>query len=309
MRERRRRDGADGAPSAEPTDPPHATRIPLDLPLYVERLGHGDPLILLHGFGASRVTWRHWVPDLARSFTAYLVDMRGFGSALRPVSARYAPDDMADDVRRMILELDLRRVTLVGHSIGGGVALLTTLRLHDQGEAGRVARLISVAGTAYDQKIPYYVEMLRHRHTQLLLQLVPTRWLIRKIIRSIVYDVEGVSDELVEHYANPLRPLAAKRAVVAAALQIVPEDLDELIRRYPELDVPTLLLWGRHDPVVPLSVGERLARDLPDARLVVLERCGHMPQEELPEESLAVVRSFLTESALPADGARRSQRG
>ena len=90
-------------------------RIPLDLPIYVERVGQGEPLILLHGFGASRVTWRHWVPELAPRFAVYLVDLRGFGAAAKVDPPRYGPGDMADDVRRMILALDLRNVTLVGH--------------------------------------------------------------------------------------------------------------------------------------------------------------------------------------------------
>jgi pimeloyl-ACP methyl ester carboxylesterase len=272
-----------------------AERVRLDLPIHVERVGRGDPLILLHGFGASSVTWRHWAPELARTHTVYLVDLRGFGSAARVKPARYAPADMADDVRRMILALDLRRATLVGHSMGGGVALVTTLLLKDQGEGERVARLVSVAGTAYEQKIPYYVDMLRRPATQLLVPLLPTRWLIRRILESIVYDVSSVTDEQVESYAGPLRSWESKRAAVAAALQVVPDNLHELVARYPELDVPTLILSGRHDPVVPLSVGVRLASELPNARLVVLERCGHIPSEERPEESLAVVQRFLAE--------------
>jgi pimeloyl-ACP methyl ester carboxylesterase len=279
-------------------------RLPVDLPIYVERVGQGDPLILLHGFGASRVTWRHWVTELARRYSVHLVDMRGFGSAPAVDPPRYAPADMADDLVRMILALDLRQVTLVGHSVGGGVALLTTLKLLDAGEGARIVRLVSIAGTAYAQKIPRYVDMLRHPHTQMLLQLVPTGWLIRKVIESIVYDVSCISDEMVEGYAKPLRRWAAKRAAVAAALQLIPEDLDQITRRYGQIEVPTLLLWGRQDPVVPLALGERLARELPNARLVVLERCGHVPSEERPEEALRAVLGFLDQGAAPQSGDR-----
>ena len=301
-RAHQRRDGAgepdrpggrarDGAPAA--ASPP--VRVPLDLPIHVERMGRGEPIVLLHGFGASQVTWRYWAPELARTHTVYLVDLRGFGSAPRLKPARYGPADMADDVSRMILALDLKRVTLIGHSMGGGIALLIAMLLRDQGEGDRVARLISVAGTAYEQKIPYYVNMLRRPSTKILVPLVPTRWVIRKVLESILYDRSRVSEEQVELYTRPLRPWPAKRAAVAAALQVIPPNLDDIVARYSGLDVPTLLLWGRQDPVVPLSVAERLARELPDARLVVLERCGHMPTEELPEESLAVVRRFLEE--------------
>jgi len=79
-------------------------------------------------------------------------------------------------------------------------------------------------------------------------------------------------------------------------LQIVPADLAEITARYAEIDVPTLLLWGRHDPVVPLSVGEKLFDVLPNAQLVILEECGHLPPEELPQESLKGVLKFLSEA-------------
>ena len=88
----------------------------------------------------------------------------------------------------------------------------------------------------------------------------------------------------------------AEQALLSSALQIVPPDLDALIARYPEIRTPTLLLWGRHDRAVPLWVGRRLAAELPVARLHVLERCGHLPAEELPEESWGAVKAFLNDT-------------
>ena len=74
---------------------------------------------------------------------------------------------------------------------------------------------------------------------------------------------------------------------------IVPDNLDELALRYPEIEIPTFLLWGDHDSVIPLWVGERLADELPNAALTVLDACGHVPPEEKPEESLAAFEAFL----------------
>lgn len=267
----------------------------------MERLGSGDPVILLHGYGASSTTWLHWAPELARDHAVHLVDMRGFGSAPKPRGAVYAPRDLADDVVRMMLELDLTNATLVGHSLGGGVALLVALAMMDRGERGRVARLVVVDGTAYAQSMPKFVGLLRRRWTRLALRVAPTRWLIGAALRSIVFDPEAVTPEQVERYARPLRSWAGKRAAVASALQLVPDDLDGITARYPLIDVPTLVLWGRRDPVVPLRNGERLARELPRARMVVLERCGHLLPEERPEEGLRAVKAFLEEGR--ADGA------
>jgi pimeloyl-ACP methyl ester carboxylesterase len=265
----------------------------LGLALDVQKVGTGEPLVMLHGFAASRFTWRSWITPLASRHTLYLVDLKGFGAAAKPKDARYGPADLAEDVLQLITRLDLQRVSIVGHSMGGGVALLTAMRLADVGEGSRLTRLVSVAGTAYAQRLPPFVARLRDPSTQLLLQLLPARWIVRKVLNSIVYDPAVVTPELIEGYAAPLRPWAAKRAAALAAAQLVPDNLDELIARYRAIDVPALLVWGRNDPVVPLAIGERLAGELPRARLVVLERCGHVPMDELPEKTLHLVRDFL----------------
>lgn len=266
------------------------------LPLHVESHGSGPPILLLHGFGGSSFTFRHWVESLARDHEVILVDMKGFGSAPKPDDERYDPHELANLIHRLVLQRDLRNLTLVGHSLGGGVALLVALLLLDRGELDRLRALVSVAGAAYGLRIPTFIGLVRRRWTAgLALRLVPSRWLIRTVLRSIVYDPEGVRPDQVESYAEPLGSRAGRRALLRTAAQIVPPDLAEITARFGELDVPALLLWGRSDPVIPVELGERLARELPRARLEILEECGHIPPEERPWESLAVLRKFLEE--------------
>jgi pimeloyl-ACP methyl ester carboxylesterase len=116
---------------------------------------------------------------------------------------------------------------------------------------------------------------------------------IRAALRQIVRDPDAVDGAQVRAYAAPLKTRSGLRATLEAARTIVPDDLDDLVARYPAVDVPTLLLWGDSDPVVPLGVGRRLERELPRARLEVLEACGHIPHEERVDASLAVLGSFL----------------
>lgn len=272
-------------------------------PLHVERFGAGDPLIVLHGFGASSFTFRRWPEALSSRHEVFLVDLKGFGAAPKPPGDDYSPAALAADVHQLVLQHDLRRVTLVGHSLGGGVALLLSLRLLDDGE-GRLERLVCIAGVAYRQAIPPYIDKARtHVFADLLLWLVPKRWLLSRVLASVVYDAGRVSDELIEGYARPLRSRDAQRALLAAARSLVPENLDELTARFGEIDVPALLLYGRQDPVVPLRSVERLAEALPRSRLVVLEECGHLPTEEKPEESMRVVREFLAGGSKPGAAA------
>ena len=184
-------------------------------------------------------------------------------------------------------------MTLVGHSLGGGIALLVALRLREDGE-GRLHRLVLVAGAAYAQKLPPFVSLARHPLVSgLLWRLIGPRRIVRRVLRTIVHDPSRITAQQIAGYAQPLSRPGARAALVTSALQVVPDDLEGTVGRYPTLSVPTLLLWGRADPVVPLAVGERLAANLPDATLEVLDNCGHLPAEELPDESLAALGRFL----------------
>lgn len=276
-----------------------------DLPLHVETTGLPpgagvDTFLLIHGYGASTFSWRYWAPRLARRGHVVMVDLKGSGRAPKPDDGRYAPQHQAELVLRLIAERDLRALTLVGHSLGGGVALLTALGLRDEGQADRLKRLVVVAGAAYDQRLPPFVKLADHpRASSFLLRLLGPGRVVRGVLYSIVHDRSTVTEEQVRGYAEPLGAPEAVRALIDTARQIRPESLESLTACYPQLDVPALLVWGRRDRVVPLWVGQRLAQDLPRARLHVLDACGHLPAEELPDESWAVLEDFLE-----AEGAR-----
>lgn len=266
----------------------------LNLPLHVESHGAGPPLLFLHGFGANSFTWRRWVAALAPRHEVVLVDLKGFGAAPKPADGRYSPMLQAELVHRLVLQRDLRDLTLVGHSLGGGVALLTALRLIDSGQAERLSRLVLIGSIAYEQPLPRYIRWARIPLVgEILLGLLSAERIVRGVLSYIMYDTSAVNRGMIDGYANPLRGTAAKRALLETARDLIPRDVDEITARYPEIGVPTLLLWGRQDPITPLWVGERLARDLPDARLVILEGCGHVPPEEKPEECLEAIRGFL----------------
>lgn len=279
-----------------------------NLPLHVETQGLApnpgvDTFVLLHGYGGSSFSWRTWVSTLARLGHVVLVDMKGFGSAPKPDDDAYAPRDHAELVHRLILQRDLRRVTLVGHSLGGGIALLTALRLLDDG-AGRLHRMVIVAGAGLPQRLPPAVALAkRSRLAKGLMRVLGARRVVRWVLRTIVHRPEGITRSQIEGYADPLSTPEARAALVATALKIQPPDLELTVRRYPEIDVPALLLWGRQDRVVPLSVGEALSRMLPRAQLVVLDGCGHLPAEELPDRSVKVLEAFLEGRAGPENGA------
>ena len=277
---------------------------PPPLPIHVEASGRErgpgvETFLLVHGYGACTYTWRHWAPKLALRGHVLAVDLKGSGRAPKPADGRYGPEHQAELLTRLIGERDLHRITLIGHSLGGGVSLLTALALADR-QPRRLERLVIVAGAAYEQRMPPFVRLADYpRLSALAFRALGARRVIRAVLRQIVHDPSRVDEGQVRGYADPLASADAVRCLIVTARQIRPADLHAITARYRTLDVPTLLIWGRGDRVVPLSIGERLAQDLPNARLVVLERCGHLPAEELPEESYAALERFLDETAAP----------
>jgi pimeloyl-ACP methyl ester carboxylesterase len=263
------------------------------LQLNYETYGKGNPIIFLHGLGGSLYTWRHLIGPLAPHYRLILFDLKGSGESPKPHDDKYSMFDQAELIYRFILQNDLHKVTLVGHSFGGGVALLLALKL-TQRNPSRLSRLILIDTVSYPQKSPVVIRMLRMPLLGWLgLYLIPDKTKVRNMMESLYYDDSKISPEDVEAYAAPLSLPGAKYALRQTARQIIPDNIDEIIGMYPRINVPTLIIWGREDKIIPLENGVRLHQAIRNSQLVVIDRCGHDPPEERPEEVIEVMRKFL----------------
>src|SRR5680860_1557297 len=153
--------GSCGLSAGDALDGPYARLGPSEAPvrLYYQEEGKGPPLLLIHGFGASTYTWRHIAPELARTHRVIAVDLKGFGQSDKPFDSRYSVFDQAELLAQLIEDRDLRDLTVVGHSFGGGVALVLALEA-DKRLKGRITKLILLDSIAYPQDIPVFFRML-----------------------------------------------------------------------------------------------------------------------------------------------------
>jgi pimeloyl-ACP methyl ester carboxylesterase len=274
---------------------PFARLGPPDAPvnLYYQEQGKGPPVLLLHGFGASTFTWRHVAPELAQTHRVIAVDLKGFGRSDKPFDERYSVLDQAELLAQLIEDKDLRDLTIVGHSFGGGVALRLALDANDR-LGSRIVRLVLLDSIAYPQQIPVFFRLLdMPLVSQVGVRMVPPSVQTRVALQIAYHDDSKIDPEQVEIYAAPLKTAAGKHAIVQSARQIVPEDIDTLPERYKTITLPTLILWCDHDRIVPLDVGLKLRRTLPNSTLRLVEGCGHMPQEEQPETTLTLLKGFI----------------
>ncbi len=168
--------------------------------------GKGKPILLLHGFGASSYTWRHVEPALLTSgYRVVTLDLKGFGLSDKPFDEDYSIFDQAALVSQFIDYLGLKKLSVVGHSLGGGVALVLALD-KNPAKRERIARLVLIDTIAYSQNIPIAFNILR---TPILgkisSSLVPLDIQTRVALRLAYYDNSKFDSRDVKQYAGPLK--------------------------------------------------------------------------------------------------------
>ncbi len=260
--------------------------------LYKEVYGSGDPILCLHGLGANIFTWRHFKKHFSQTNKLILVDLKGFGASPKPHDKQYSIQEHADNIYNIILGDNLTNLTLVGNSFGGSVALLVAVRLCEQ-DPGRLSKLVLIDSGGHKEYLPSYLKLLRSGLGKLFIFLLPSKATAKHVLRFSYFAPETITSEQVAAYVGPMRSPGARHALLQTAKQCIPPSVDELISKLETITVPTLILWGRHDRVVPLKVGELLHQAIPNSTLEVIEQCGHVPQEEKPDETIDRISEFL----------------
>lgn len=267
-------------------------QVPTPVNLHKQIYGTGDPILCLHGMGGSTFSWRHFIAPFSRNNKLILVDFKGCGKSPKPRDTRYSIHDHANSIYQIIIEEDLTNLTLVGNSLGGAVALILAIRLAKE-TPGRLAKLILIASGGDKKFLPSHLKLIRGFFGTPIMHLSPSKFAARMVLRYCYHDKTKTTREQVEAYSEALAHAGGRHALLQTARQCIPEDVDEIAAEVNKITVPTLLLWGRQDAVMPLAVGELLHAAIPNSTLEVIEECGHIPQEEKPEETIALISKFL----------------
>jgi pimeloyl-ACP methyl ester carboxylesterase len=261
--------------------------------------GQGDPVILLHGFADSLATWRYTVPLLARRHQVIAADLPGFGRS-HPSTHRPLLDWYAHWAEELIAAVAPRgRAALVGNSLGGAVALDTALRT-----PLRVSRLVLVGCAGLGDGVPLWWKLVTTQLPLLPPLLSPAAAALpRAVVARVVAEVYStlvfhrpgqVDAQCLRDFAAHYRTPAELRRLFDLGHDIVRElSSGRLIREANRLRVPTLLVWGRHDRLVPAAHGTALQRVLPQSQLYLVDDCGHCPQLERPAEFGEALERFL----------------
>jgi pimeloyl-ACP methyl ester carboxylesterase len=260
--------------------------------------GRGPALLLIHGIGDSSDSWHRVLPELMRDHTVIAPDLLGHGRSAKP-RADYSVAAYANAMRDLLAFLNVERVTVVGHSLGGGVAmqfayqypsLCERLVLISCGGAGREVHPLLRAAAA--PNADFLLPLLR----------VPGMRMIGRATLSLLGALGtdlGEDAESLMRVFDALPDGASRRAFLRTLRSVVDwrgQAVTLLDRCYLTADIPTLLIWGARDEIVPVKHAHLVHAAMPASQLEVFDRAGHFPHESHPEGFLRVFQEFLARS-------------
>lgn len=274
----------------------------LDLPggvrvHYRDQGRRGAPvLVMVHGYGASLEAWEPWISRLGADYRVVSLDLPGHGLTRAPASYRPSIDDYAELTDQLAQTLKLGPYVAIGNSMGGAVAWHIALR-HPTHVRGLV--LVDSAGwpdPSYDPKNPPLIfKLLMSPVGRAFLSQVDTRPMAKSGLLAAYLDPALVTPELIDRYVNFSRAPGHRAILINIQTSGFGEASPAVFR---SIAAPTLVMHGEKDRMIPVQVGRDYAAAIPGAQLVIYPGVGHVPMEQIPDQSVLDLRAFL--SRLPS---------
>mgnify|MGYP006299848815 FL=1 len=254
----------------------------------------GPRIVLIHGIGGFAENWRFNIENLAGHFKVYAVDLVGFGKSGKP-KAPYTYDYFARFIKEFIDVMEIDKAVLIGHSLGGGIAMRFALMF-----PGRVEKLVLVDSAGLGKEISKIFKLISLPGFGELVTR-PDRTRTLKMYKNLVYDRSLLSEEMVDLGFSFSSSPGAQQAFLKTARGTVNifgfkrKAINPIRRNLHRIEVPVLVLWGERDAIIPVRHAYIAKDGIPDAELEVFENCGHIPMIECPDEFNTAVVKFLRE--------------
>jgi pimeloyl-ACP methyl ester carboxylesterase len=264
--------------------------------------GEGPVVVLVHGITGSSAQWAPVMSLLAERFTVVAPDMLGHGESAKP-RGDYSLGAYATGIRDLLIALDYPKATIVGHSLGGGVAMQFAYQFPERSE-----RLVLVSSGGLGAEVHLLLRAAALPGAELVLPLLSARR-----VRALTAAIAGLLDKVHLHPGHDLAELAAGIGTLAdsearqAFLHTLRAVIDPKGQRVSATDrlhlaeaMPSLVMWGERDPIIPLEHGLSAHKAMPGSRLELLEGAGHFPQLDDPIRVSRLLADFIG-STQPAD--------
>lgn len=246
------------------------------------------PIILIHGTSSSLHTWEGWTDVLKTQHRVISMDLPGFGLTGPNVQDDYSNQVYVRFIIELMDQLGIQRCILGGNSLGGEIAWQVAASRPD-----RVEKLILVDAAGYafiPESIPLGFRIARTPVLNKLVELTLPRDMMKKSVRNVYGNPEKVTAELVDRYIATTLRAGNRHALVRRFSQL---DAGAGSDKIKSLYLPTLIIWGAKDKLIPVKYAQEFHRDIPGSQLQIFDQLGHVPQEEDPAATIKVVQDFL----------------
>ena len=239
--------------------------------------GQGEPLMVLHGGAGDARTWLNNIRALSGKYTVYAPDLPGYGGS-QPLDGHYYIPELAEFVDDLSDDLGLDSFHLVGHSLGGGIALNYALK-----SPHRIKKLVLISSLCLGREIALWVRLLsipafvRSIGSIILTVFKAIKWLVKLLLAPVEF----------------VMPFSPASVTLGGSITTLKEQTLVLANRLSEVVMPTLLVWGAKDPIVPVRHAYAAAQVIPDCRLEIFEDSGHNVHREEIQRFSHVVTGFL----------------
>lgn len=255
--------------------------------------GKGTPIVLLHGTASSLHTWDAWAADLKEDYRVIRMDLPAFGITGPNTTGDYSIPSYTSFLEKFTTKLQLETFHLAGNSLGGNIAWNYTAEHPNQVQK---LILIDASGLPTNKDQPFVFKLAKTPLVNQLFLSVTPKVFIRKNLEEVYADDTKITNDLVTRYHKMALREGNRQAFIDRAKTDFKLHDESNFKKLKSVQAPTLLIWGAQDEWIPLGNGKRMEDLMPNATLQILQNSGHVPMEEHPKESLALLLGFLRDS-------------
>lgn len=256
------------------------------MPVHYRDEGSGPVIVLIHGTAASLHTWENWTETLKQDYRVIRMDIPAFGLTGPHPQHDYSVEAYTDFLHTFLEELKIDRFHLVGNSLGGYIAWFYASQYP---EAIDRLVLLDPSGWPTTGKSPWIFRLARTPILNVLVKWITPKSIIRKNLQQVYFDDAKVNETLVERY----HAMALRKGNRAAFIARAKTPFVDHSSKLKAISAETLIIWGAEDTWISPALGPKYEAIIPRAKLKVMERVGHVPMEEAPIASVALLKEFL----------------
>lgn len=271
------------------TDPDSRFLVIDEVLMHYKDVGQGPVIVLIHGAFSSLHTYDAWAERLEQQYRVIRLDLMGFGLTGRNKSNDYSIKNHVRVLKTLLTRLGVESCSLAGSSFGGWVAWEFA---YVYPELVQKIVLIDSAGFLEEEAIPLPFRLAQSRLAPRMIKYIVRRSVLEIFVKQVFFDAKKVTDAVVTRYFD----LFSRDGNGEALIHLVGTSFKDHSHFLKKIQQPTLILWGAEDAWVPVKHAYQFRDLLPNSKLIVYPKVGHIPMEEIPQKSLMDLTDFLEQS-------------